>query len=111
MMLCCLSFCISSIKKDGYSLGETDLDSYYSLDAPHAAKLCGSYWWRDIAKLMDNFHAVAKPDVKIGETILFWADEWEVDNSRIPLQQRFPRLFLFCQGCKDFGQRYGFVIG
>jgi hypothetical protein len=61
-------------------------DSYYSLDVPHAAKLCGSYWWRDLAKMMDNCHAVAKPVVKSGETILFWVDEWEIDNSRIPLQ-------------------------
>lgn len=75
-------------------------DSYYSLDVPHAAKLCGSYWWRDVAKLMYDFRAVAKPDVRSGETVLFWADEWDVGNSRIPLQQRFPRLFSFVKDAK-----------
>jgi hypothetical protein len=46
---------------------------------------------------MDNYRAVAKPDVKSGETILIWADEWEVDNSRIPLQPRFPCLFSYAK--------------
>jgi putative hemolysin len=67
------------------------------MDVPHAAKLCGSYWCRDVAKLMDNYRSVAKPEVKSGETVLFWSDEWEVDYSRVPLQQIFPRLFSFAK--------------
>lgn len=28
--------------------------SYYQHDVPHGSNLCGSFWWRDIAKLMVN---------------------------------------------------------
>jgi hypothetical protein len=57
-------------------MGEVDLESYYEYDVPHVAKLCGSYWWKDVAGLMDKYRFVAKPDVKIGESVLCWTDEW-----------------------------------
>jgi hypothetical protein len=64
---------------------------------PHASKACGSYWWKDLIKLMEQYRGIAKPDVKSGERVMFWSDEWEVDNSRIPLRDRFPRLFSFAK--------------
>jgi hypothetical protein len=74
--------------------------SYYEFDVPHAAKLCGSYWWRDVAALMDNYRSVARPDVKSGETVLFWTDAWNFDESTITLSERFPRLFSFAKDDK-----------
>jgi hypothetical protein len=49
---------------------------------------------------MDQYRGFAKPNVKSGETILFWSDAWEVDNSRIPLSDRLPRLFSFVKDSK-----------
>jgi hypothetical protein len=46
-------------------------DSYYEHDVPHAAKACGSYWWRDLIRLMDQYRSFATPHVGSGETILF----------------------------------------
>mgnify|MGYP000863857686 FL=1 len=71
-------------------------DSYYYQRVPHDTAMCGSFWWRDICKLMDTFRAVSSVCVGKGDSLLFWSDSWEVDNSCIPLQDRFPRLFSFC---------------
>jgi hypothetical protein len=74
--------------------------SYYELDVPHAAKLCGSYWWRDVAALMDKYRSIAKPEVKSGETVLFWTDVWNFDDSENSLSERFHRLFSFVKDDK-----------
>jgi hypothetical protein len=31
------------------------LSTYYQNSVPHADKLCGSFWWRDIFKLAEDF--------------------------------------------------------
>jgi hypothetical protein len=67
--------------------------TYCEFDVPHAAKLCGSYWWRDVATLMDKYRSVVRPEVKSGETVLFWTDEWNFDGSGNSLSERPPRLF------------------
>ncbi|XP_073351675.1 uncharacterized protein [Aegilops tauschii subsp. strangulata] len=70
-------------------------DSYYFQRIPHDTILCGSFWWRDICKLMDKYRAVTSFTVGKGDSVLFWSDHWEIDQSCIPLQERFPRLFSF----------------
>jgi hypothetical protein len=75
-------------------------ESYYQEEVPHAAKSCGSYWWRDVAKLMDKYKTVAKPEFHCGDSILFWSDEWEVNGSREPLRNRFDRLFSYAKDDK-----------
>jgi hypothetical protein len=49
---------------------------------------------------MDSYRSLAKPVMKSGETVLFWPDEWEINNSTTPLHQRFPRLFSFVKDDK-----------
>ncbi|XP_073355472.1 uncharacterized protein [Aegilops tauschii subsp. strangulata] len=69
-------------------------DLEYSIwRVPHDTILCGSFWWRDICKLMDKFRAVTSVTVGRGDIVLFWSDHWEINNSCIPLQDRFPREF------------------
>jgi hypothetical protein len=75
-------------------------ETYYEGEVPHAAKACGSYWWKDLIKLMDQYRGFAKPEVKSGETVLFWSDAWELDSSTVPLRDRFPRLFSFAKDSK-----------
>jgi hypothetical protein len=68
-------------------------NSYYANgEIPHASK-DGSFWWRDILKLCDEFKAIAKCNIGNGTTVLFWQDIW---NNCI-LQQTFPRLFSYAK--------------
>jgi hypothetical protein len=53
----------------------------------------GSFWWRDILKLCDEFRAIAKCNIGNGTTVLIWQDIW---NNCI-LQQTFPRLFSYAK--------------
>ena len=71
-------------------------DSYYYQRVPHDTTLCGSFWWRDICKLVDKYQAVTSVTVGKGDSVLFWSDHWEIGYSCIPLQERFPRLHSFC---------------
>jgi hypothetical protein len=49
--------------------------SYYTNSAPHAEKLCGSFWWRDIFKLADDFRQVSFVRLRNGQSIIFWMDK------------------------------------
>ena len=49
---------------------------------------------------MDEYRSVAKPEVKRGDTVLFWSDEWNFEGSRTPLRDRFSRLFSFAKNSK-----------
>jgi hypothetical protein len=77
-------------------------DSYYFEAVPHATVLVGSFWWRDVFSLVDQYRAVTKCKIGNGESILFWADKWKEDT----LDGRFSRLFSFAkdklQSVKDF---------
>ena len=42
-------------------------DSYYFQIIPHDTTLCGSFWWRDICKLMDKFRVVTSVSVGRGD--------------------------------------------
>jgi hypothetical protein len=46
-------------------------DSYYAELVPHATKLCGSFWWRDIFKLVEDFRALSSIKPGRGDTIIF----------------------------------------
>ena len=70
-------------------------DSYYDGVVPHATVLCGSFWWKDIFKLADNYRAVASVSVNKGDSVLFWSDAWNLGGSSMPLRQRLPRLFSY----------------
>jgi len=70
-------------------------NTYYHGRVPHATTFCGSFWWRDICKLMDKFRMVCTVHVHRGDTVLFWSDSWSLGDSSIPLDQRFARLFSF----------------
>jgi hypothetical protein len=69
--------------------------SYYNNSIPHAMKLCGSFWWRDVIKLADNFRDVSSVIPGSGDSIMFWTDKWEIAGSSQPLCHRFPRLFSY----------------
>lgn len=49
----------------------------------------GSFWWRDILKLLDKFKGIATVSVKDGASCLLWEDCWMGQ----PLKLSFPELF------------------
>lgn len=59
-------------------------------NSPH-----GSFWWRNIAKLIPEFNAMAQAKVGTGDTIKFWQDNW----SNGILKEKFPEAPL---SLKDF---------
>jgi hypothetical protein len=69
--------------------------AHYEGKIPHSENLCGSFWWRDVMKQVDNFRGVAKVKLGKGDSFLFWSDNWCLNDSSMPLQNRFPRLFSF----------------
>jgi hypothetical protein len=69
--------------------------SYYEVSVPHTNKLCGSFWWRDIFKLVDDFRAISHVRPGRGDNIIFWSDKWMFNGSYEPLSVRFPRLFSY----------------
>jgi hypothetical protein len=44
---------------------------------------------------VDNFRGVAAVKLGNGGSFLFWSDNWIVNNDKIPMMNRFPRLFSY----------------
>jgi hypothetical protein len=68
-------------------------DSYYYGAVPHAVTLAGSFWWKGIIKLFDQYRLLTKCAMGNGSSILFWSDLW--DDQTIACQ--FDRLFSFAK--------------
>ena len=66
-------------------------NTYYSNKIPHAADPCGSFWWRDVMRLMPIYRGITKAQVHTGNDILFWKDHW-MDGI---LAETHPRAFSF----------------
>ena len=69
--------------------------SHYQNMVPHAEKLCGSFWWRDIMKLVNDYRAVSVVQPGRGNSFLFWSDKWLFNGSCQPIADRYPRLFSY----------------
>ena len=66
-------------------------DTYYSDAIPHATAPCGSFWWRELVKLMPTYRGVTKVLINDGRSTLFWKDDW---NQRV-LEETFPGAFSY----------------
>lgn len=60
---------------------------------PQAHKEKGSFWWKDIFRLIPFFRAFAQCTLGQGDTALFWKDKW-TDSY---LESEFPILFSFAR--------------
>jgi hypothetical protein len=69
--------------------------AYYQDKIPHDENLCGSFWWRDVMKQVDNFRGVAQVKMGRGTSFLFWSDNWTINNSSVPMRHIFPQLFSY----------------
>ena len=50
--------------------------SLYEPGPPHAQTPRGSFWWRDIFKLIHTFRSITTSTVGNGESTLYWKDFW-----------------------------------
>lgn len=63
---------------------------------PHAKRSIGSFWWKDIAKLMNKFLQMAQCQPSKGNSPMFWSDIW----SGLPLENKFPQLYSYTKKAK-----------
>jgi hypothetical protein len=71
-------------------------NNYYRSDRLPSCSRIGSFWWRSLLSLVQNFKGLASPIIGNGRTIFFWDDLW---NKGIPAQQ-YPELFSFACNSK-----------
>lgn len=55
------------------------------------ASFRGSFWWKDLLKLLDPYKGMAMANVSDGLSCFFWLDQWD---SQV-MHQTFPELFSF----------------
>ena len=65
-------------------------------ELPSATKRVGSFWWKDILKLLDSFKGLAMVNVHDGKSYLFW-----LCLNKVP-RIHYPKLFSFCQKQRHF---------
>lgn len=67
---------------------------YYSSGKllPGSAKK-GSFWWKDIIKLLDKFKGMARVQIRNGRSCFLWEDLWVTEI----LSKKFPELFSFAK--------------
>ena len=69
-------------------------DKHYRNDKlPNSTTPRGSFWWRDILKLLEKFKGMASVLVANGKTCLFWDDVWNSQVRRI----QYPELHSFAK--------------
>ena len=70
-------------------------DKYYSRNRlpVHSVNFKGSFWWRDILKLLSLFKDLAPVQVKDGKSCLLWSDSWVTQIC----SQAYPELFSFAK--------------
>jgi len=65
-------------------------ERHYSSGAlPASSKRVGSFWWKDILKLLDSYKGLAMVHVSDGKSGLFWEDLW---LNKVP-HIHYPQLF------------------
>jgi hypothetical protein len=55
------------------------------------AVVSGSFWWKALCRLFDQYREISKAVVSIGDTTMFWRDIWNFGS----LQQLYAHLFSF----------------
>ena len=68
-------------------------DTYYTDQIPHACDPCGSFWWRDVIKLIPTYQGISKVSLGNGENFLFWKDMWREEI----LVASYPRALSYAK--------------
>jgi hypothetical protein len=68
-------------------------ENYYANGKLPSQNKRGSFWWRDIVKLLDELKNMASVSVGDGSMIKFWEDCWNGGS----LAQKFPGILSFAK--------------
>lgn len=68
-------------------------ENYYNNNKIAGARKVGSFWWRDILKLMDLYKGTTSVQIGNGSTVQFWDDSF----NGAPFRLQFPELFSFAK--------------
>jgi hypothetical protein len=66
--------------------------THYNGKVPHAAPKAGSFWWKDICSLFDQYRGITSCNIGSGNSVLLWKDKWL--NEEL-LANSYDRLFSF----------------
>ena len=66
--------------------------SLYAPGAPHAQSKRGSFWWKDVFSLVDDYRSITTCQIGEGTSVLFWKDFWQ---NGVLLCDKYARLFSF----------------
>jgi hypothetical protein len=50
--------------------------THYQGKVPHASPKVGSFWWKDICSLFDQYRGIISCTVGSGNSVLLWKDKW-----------------------------------
>ena len=82
-------------------------NTYYNDGSLPGQKKKGSFWWRDIVKLLDIYKKLASVKVADGTTVLFWTDSW----SGQALNLAYSELYSFVKDKgSSFKKAHGFPL-
>lgn len=62
----------------------------------------GSFWWRDITKLIPTYKENSKCSARSGQTIMFWHGNWNTTPLRIAMPELFSFVLQQDISLKDF---------
>lgn len=68
-------------------------DNYYSEGELPGQRKRGSFWWRDIVKLLHSYKQLVTPVARDGASMYLWYDRW----NGVVTAQAFPELFSFAR--------------
>jgi len=66
-------------------------ESYYEAGSLPSMAKKGSFWWKDILKLLDKFKGLARVNINNAKSCLLWSDMW---NDKVPMIA-YPELYSF----------------
>lgn len=66
---------------------------YNANRVPHAQRLVGSFWWKDVFRLKDLYGSITTCQLGDGSSILFWKDNWAGEW----LADLFPNIALYAK--------------
>ena len=68
-------------------------ESYYEAGSLPCLAKKGSFWWRDMLKLLDKFKGFAMVNINNAKSCFLWTDLW---NNKVPMHT-YPELFFICE--------------
>lgn len=66
---------------------------YHNRLALRLNRMCGSFWWKDLLRLLEEFKGFSRCEVFDGRSCLFWKDMWNIGYPTL----NWPHLFSFAK--------------